>query len=37
LSFAGDAERVAFLFEVYQKMCGELFAETGKKGRGRKR
>jgi hypothetical protein len=34
--FDGDAERVAYLFELYQKLSGELFAETRKRGKGRK-
>ena len=33
-SFDDDGQRVAFLFELYQKLSGELFVE-GKKGRGR--
>lgn len=36
-TFEDDAGRVAYLFELYQKMSGELFTETGKKRRnGRK-
>jgi hypothetical protein len=35
--FADDAERVAYLFELYQQKCGELFAETKRRGKGRKR
>jgi hypothetical protein len=35
-TFANDAERVAHLFELYQKLSGELFAETKKRGKGRK-
>ncbi|WP_062428785.1 class I SAM-dependent DNA methyltransferase [Treponema endosymbiont of Eucomonympha sp.] len=34
--FADDAERVAYLFELYQQKCGELFAETKRRGKGRK-
>ncbi|MCL2381575.1 MAG: methylase [Treponema sp.] len=34
-SFEDDSQRVAFLFELYQKLSGELFVEGGKKGRGR--
>jgi hypothetical protein len=34
--FANDAERVAYLFELYQKVSGELFAESKKRGKGRK-
>jgi len=30
-SFDSDAERVAFLFERYQKLTADLFTETGKK------
>jgi hypothetical protein len=30
-----DSQRVAYLFELYQKLSGELFAEGKKKGRGR--
>jgi hypothetical protein len=32
-TFGEDAARVAYLFELYQKMVGELFMEAGKKGR----
>jgi hypothetical protein len=35
-SFDDDGQRVAYLFELYQKLIGELFAETKKKGKGRK-
>jgi hypothetical protein len=35
-TFANDAERVAYLFELYQKLSGELFTESKKKGKGRK-
>ncbi|MDR2150463.1 MAG: methylase [Spirochaetaceae bacterium] len=35
-SFAHDSERVAYLFELYQKLSGELFRETTKRGKGRK-
>jgi hypothetical protein len=35
-SFDDDSQRVAYLFELYQKLTGELFAETKKKGKGRK-
>ncbi|GHV55441.1 methylase [Spirochaetia bacterium] len=34
-SFLDDAARVAYLFELYQKMSGELFVGEKKKGRGR--
>ncbi|MDR3301293.1 MAG: hypothetical protein LBT01_02005 [Spirochaetaceae bacterium] len=36
-TFANDAERVAYLFELYQKLSGELFKEEKKRGKGRKR
>jgi hypothetical protein len=32
-TFTDDSQRVAFLFELYQKLSGELFVE-GKRGRG---
>jgi len=35
-SFDDDSQRVAYLFELYQKLCGELFVEGKKKGKGRK-
>jgi hypothetical protein len=31
-TFANDAERVAYLFDLYQKLSGELFTESKKKG-----
>jgi hypothetical protein len=31
-----DGQRVAYLFELYQKLSGELFVEGKKKGKGRK-
>jgi hypothetical protein len=34
--FDNDSQRVAYLFELYQKLCGEMFAETRKRGKGRK-
>jgi hypothetical protein len=34
--FDDDSQRVAYLFELYQKLCGEMFAETKKRGKGRK-
>jgi hypothetical protein len=34
--FAHDSERVAYLFELYQKLSGELFVDTQKRGKGRK-
>jgi hypothetical protein len=35
-SFDDDSQRVAYLFELYQKLTGELFVEGKKHGRGRK-
>jgi hypothetical protein len=35
-SFDDDSQRVAYLFELYQKLSGELFVEERKRGRGRK-
>jgi hypothetical protein len=35
-TFADDSQRVAFLFELYQKLSGELFVEGKKRGKGRK-
>jgi hypothetical protein len=35
-SFDDDSQRVAFLFELYQKLSGDLFVEE-KKGRGKKK
>ncbi|MDR0563000.1 MAG: hypothetical protein LBG73_09975 [Spirochaetaceae bacterium] len=35
-SFADDSERVAYLFELYQKLSGELFRDEKKRGKGRK-
>jgi len=35
-TFDNDSERVAYLFELYQKLTGELFTETKKTGKGRK-
>jgi hypothetical protein len=35
-SFDDDSQRVAYLFELYQKMSGELFVDTKKRGKGRK-
>jgi hypothetical protein len=34
--FDSDGERVAYLFELYQKLTGELFQEEKKRGKGRK-
>jgi hypothetical protein len=36
-AFDDDSQRVAYLFELYQKLCGELFVEGKKRGKGRKR
>jgi hypothetical protein len=36
-AFDDDSQRVAYLFELYQKLGGELFAETRKRGKGRKK
>jgi hypothetical protein len=33
--FDDDAERVAYLFELYQKLNAELFVDTRKRGKGR--
>jgi len=33
-SFGDDGQRVAFLFELYQKLSGELFVEGKKRGKG---
>jgi hypothetical protein len=35
-TFANDSERVAYLFELYQKLSGELFRKEQKRGKGRK-
>jgi hypothetical protein len=35
-SFDNDSQRVAFLFELYQTMCGELFVDKKNRGKGRK-
>jgi hypothetical protein len=35
--FANDSERLAWLFELYQQKAGELFQQTQKQGKGRKR
>ena len=34
--FADDGERAAYLFELYQKLSGELFVDEKKRGKGRK-
>jgi len=36
-SFNDDSQRVAYLFEMYQKLCGELFVEGKKKERKRRK
>jgi hypothetical protein len=35
-TFDDDGQRVAYLFELYQKLSGELFVETKRRGKGRK-
>jgi len=35
-SFDDDSQRVAYLFEMYQKKCGELFIVEKKKGKRKK-
>jgi hypothetical protein len=35
-TFDDDSQRVAYLFELYQKLSGELFVDTKKRGKGRK-
>jgi len=35
-TFDDDGQRVAYLFELYQKLSGELFLEERKRGKGRK-
>jgi hypothetical protein len=35
-SFADDGERVAYLFERYQQLSGQLFRDEQKRGKGRK-
>jgi hypothetical protein len=34
--FENDSQRVSYLFELYQKLSGELFVETKRRGKGRK-
>jgi hypothetical protein len=34
--FENDSQRVAYLFELYQKLTGELFKDEKKRGKGRK-
>ncbi|MDR2663782.1 MAG: hypothetical protein LBC31_12380 [Treponema sp.] len=36
-SFDDDSQRVAYLFELYQKLSGELFVETKRRWKGRKK
>jgi hypothetical protein len=36
-AFDDDGQRVAYLFELYQKLTGELFVEGKKRGKGRKK
>jgi hypothetical protein len=36
-SFTDDSQRVAYLFELYQKLSGELVVEGMKRGKGRKK
>jgi hypothetical protein len=35
-AFANDSERVAYLFDLYQKLSGELFVDEKKRGKGRR-
>jgi hypothetical protein len=35
-SFDDDSQRAAYLFDLYQKISGELFVETKRRGKGRK-
>jgi hypothetical protein len=35
-AFDGESQRMAYLFELYQKLGEELFTETRKRGKGRK-
>jgi hypothetical protein len=35
-SFDNDSQRVTYLFELYQKLSGELFVETKRQGKGRR-
>jgi hypothetical protein len=34
--FDNDSQRVAYLFELYQKLSGELFRDEKNRGKGRK-
>jgi hypothetical protein len=36
-SFDDDSQRAAYLFDLYQKISGELFVETKRRGRGRRK
>jgi len=36
-TFDDDSQRVAYLFELYQKLTGELFVDSKRKGKGRKK
>jgi hypothetical protein len=36
-TFDSDSQRVAYLFELYQKLTGELFVDEKKRGKGRKK
>jgi ABC-type Zn uptake system ZnuABC Zn-binding protein ZnuA len=35
-TFDSDSQRAAYLFERYQKLIGESFVDTKKRGKGRK-
>jgi hypothetical protein len=35
-SFDDDSQRVAYLFELYQQLSGELFRDGKKRGKGRR-
>jgi hypothetical protein len=35
-TFDDDSQRVAYLFELYQKLSGELFLDKKKRGKGMK-
>ena len=36
-AFDNDSQRVAYLFELYQKLTGDMFVEEKKRGKGRKK
>jgi hypothetical protein len=36
-TFDNDSQRVSYLFELYQVLSGELFVDTKKQGKGRKK